>query len=707
MKQFRQERNNQIEIFPHPKDNEVVLETPPCLVWLKDDDDKDKEYTVKIEGENGFFREYYSKKNYFCPPDVLPAGKYKWNVFCGDAENGEKTFTVAENAVVFIRPTGKEIYDAVDDSVHPRTLFFREDIPEIIKNHEKDIEVLKRNIALAIENGIPLPPYDPSFDLGDTGYVHLKLRLYSNYAREYLDRNLIALALGWALLGDKEAGECGKQSLLAIARWDHRVDGLAINGKSSDEAGLSVTRTIAIAYDLLFDLLTEEERKAVLSTIALVASQSYDKIYNGDYEGKPGNSHSGRVPAYLGMLAIMLKGYEDESTLLKYLNIVSDIYGGLFPHFGSEDGGWGEGVFYASSYTKWYLPYFCAVERYTNKSYLDRPFYQNLSNFFLHFADKNFENHPFGDGYWCHSEDEEWPGFFAQNPFRVYAEKFGPEIAREKEKAIESPEIFKLHLLDVFLPKQNKPTKHVTKEATLAHGFDKTGYLSMRSTFEKEDCMAVMARASRFASGSHSHSDQGSFALFYEGTSLISPSGYFGWGWGTRHHKEWTNSTRAHNTIVVNGEGQPHFSEKPTGEIVYCRQDGEIFTAKLNLDNAYENVDSWTRSFTMDTKEKTLTVEDELTSNDEMKLDWMLHTLSLPKEENGCVTVLRNGIKLTIEKIEGLNENIRISDKFDVDLNAGITHAQKAVMPPQYHIEFNTDKKKTHKIKVKFKIEKL
>ena len=109
----------------------------------------------------------------------------------------------------------------------------------------------------------------------------------------------------------------------------------------------------------------------------------------------------------------------------------------------------------------------------------------------------------------------------------------------------------------------------------------------------------------------------------------------------------------------------------------------------------------------MDTKEKTLLVEDELSANDEMKLDWMLHTLSLPKEENGCVTVERNGIKLTIEKIEGLNENIRISDKFDVDLNAGITHAKKAVMPPQYHIEFNTDKKKSHKIKVKFRIEKL
>jgi hypothetical protein len=707
MKLFPQKRTNPNEIFPHPLDNETIFETPPCLVWLKDGGAENDTYTIKIEGEDGFFREYHSKKNYFCPPDALPAGKYKWNVFSGNYENGEKSFTISKNAVVFIRPTGKEIYDAIDEEVHPRALFFREDIAEIVKNHKKDIEVLKRNIAVAIEDGYPLPPYDPSFDEKTGGDEKLKLRLYLNYIREHADRNLIALALGWALLGDRRAAEHGKRSLLEIASWDHYAEGLAINCQKSDEAGLSVARTLAIAYDLLFDLLTKDERDRVLRTLALVASQSYDKIYNGNYESNPGNSHTGRVPAYLGMMAIMLKGYEKKETLLKYLDLVTDIYGGMFPHYGSEDGGWGEGVFYASSYTKWYIPFFCAVERYTEKSYFDRPFYQNLSNFFLHFADRDFENHPFGDGYWCKSEDEEWPGFFAQDPFRVYAEKFGPKEAKEKEEAILSPDIFKLHLLDVFLPSPKKPSQHITQEASLAHAFYKTGYLSMRSSFSTDGCMAVMARASRFASASHSHSDQGSFALFYEGTALVSPSGYYGRGWGTRHHMEWTNSTRAHNTIVLDGKGQPTFSEKPTGQIEYCKQDGDIFTARLKLDCAYEQLSTWTRSFTMDAKAKTLLVEDKLKAENDVKLDWMLHTLSLPKEENGRITVVRNKIKLSIEILEGLLPEISISDSFDVDLNEGIPNEKKAVMPPQYHITFRSASTKSHKIKVKFTVEKL
>ena len=77
--------------------------------------------------------------------------------------------------------------------------------------------------------------------------------------------------------------------------------------------------------------------------------------------------------------------------------------------FGGPDGGWAEGMFYASSYTKWYLPFFSAVERFSGASYLKRPFYQRLIRYFQHFCPPNWEIHPFGDGYWCRSDDAEWP----------------------------------------------------------------------------------------------------------------------------------------------------------------------------------------------------------------------------------------------------------------------------------------------------------
>ena len=142
-----------------------------------------------------------------------------------------------------------------------------------------------------------------------------------------------------------------------------------------------------------------------------------------------------------------------EEVCRRWLTYAAEVYGGIFPYYGTTDGGWAEGVFYAASYTKWYLPFFSAVERYTGKSYLSRPFYRNLAKFFVHFADPNRENHPFCDGYWCHPEDAEWPGFFAQNPYRFYAERFGDDEALRLMHALDRQEYFKLHLLDAFLPR--------------------------------------------------------------------------------------------------------------------------------------------------------------------------------------------------------------------------------------------------------------
>ena len=262
--------------------------------------------------------------------------------------------------------------------------------------------------------------------------------------------------------------------------------------------------------------------------------------------------------------------------------------------------------------------------------------------------------------------------------------------------------------MDIFLPRLEAPHYHITRPAQLADAFQKTGVFSMRSSFDTEGCLALVGRASRFASASHSHSDQGSFALFYEGVSLLSPSGYYGAGYGTQHHFEWTNQTKAHNTIVVDGEGMPIFSEKPTGRIESCQQNDFLFTALLNLDEAYESVESWKRHFTMDANTNTVLIEDTLKSETEHKLDWMLHSLSQPQVKNGTVIIVRKGIQLTIEPLAGLLPAVQIADEFDTPVNAGAFG--KGSIPPapqQYHMKWQTQKAKNHKIAVKLTVKKL
>ena len=230
----------------------------------------------------------------------------------------------------------------------------------------------------------------------------------------------------------------------------------------------------------------------------------------------------------------------------------------------------------------------------------------------------------------------------------------------------------------------------------------------MRTGFETKDCLAVMGRASRYGSASHSHADHGSFALFYEGVSLISPSGYYGSGYGTKHHYEWTNHSKAHNTILVDGQGMLTFSESSTGKVESCVQEGELFTALLNLNQAYGQIDSWTRRFTMDAAAKTLTVEDTLCSKEEHTLQWLLHSLGEPVAEGSKVMIERKGIRLTIEPLEGLLPEAEIKDEYDVKINEGARgQYNKLVLPKQYHMKWQTASAKIHRIAVKLTVIKL
>jgi tripeptide aminopeptidase len=94
--------------------------------------------------------------------------------------------------------------------VHPRHLFCREDIPEIVRTHEAELRVLRRNIEQAYKDGIPeMPMYHRDPDA-------LPYREFFGRYRDFVDRNLVALSLGWALLGDEKAGAFAKEILLTI-----------------------------------------------------------------------------------------------------------------------------------------------------------------------------------------------------------------------------------------------------------------------------------------------------------------------------------------------------------------------------------------------------------------------------------------------------------------------------------------------------------
>lgn len=692
---LEQKRTSGSQIFPAPADGAVIEETPPVFSFLRDG--KEKKYRVVVQDRSGkIVFEAETEKNHVVPKEPLKPGKYRWNLLCGEEERGWQEFVISENAAVILRKDAETVFCAVPD-VRPRHLFFKEDIPGILKKRKAEAEVLKRNIEAACARELPKPPLFYSFEDG------LPYREYFGEYREYCDRDMVACALGYALLGDEGAGKKAKELLLTICSWN--PDGpCAVNAPWNDEIGLSNARCIPAVYDMLYDILTDQQRYIAEKTIIAYAEQCEERLRALDFAENPGDSHAGRLPAYLGEAALVLKGstYIKEEILIRWLSYALEIYGGIFPFYGTADGGWAEGPFYASSYTKWYLPFFMAVERFADVRFLDRPFYQRLPQFLLHFAEKERENHPFGDGYWCGSEDPEWKGFFAQNPFRLYAERFGPEEARIKAEQYAAPELFELHLLDVFLPEGRMPERGLTGEACAMAVFEGAGLASCQTNVaDQAHGTGLLVRASRFGSVSHQHADQGSFALIRNNKVLITPSGYFGRCWGTKHHRNWTKTTKAHNCILVNGRGQETDSFRAAGRFTdWKHEENKRFFLRLDLWEAYPMLEFYERSFEL--TEKELVIRDEIRSKEACEISWLLHMLDRPAlQEDGTLVLEHGGERAVVFPDKAFCGTPDITGRFGTDVNEGVEEAFRVSMEDQYHVTFITQKKKQHYIEVR------
>lgn len=683
---FLTKQNRLGQLFPAPEPGASVPENPPTLCWLAEGKHT---YTVTIWDENGSVAwQGTTDKAAVVPEIVLSPGTYSWDVMAEDEQRGAWSFTVPADAVVFVRPTVEEIIAGIPQG-HPRHLFTKAEIPHILATHEKELRVLARNIELAYRDGLPQPP-KYHWDENAVPY-----REYFGRYRDYCDRDLVALALGYSLLGDEKAGVAGRALLLTICDWNPEGPCSLCGPFTGDEIGLSNARCLPAVYDMLYPLLSEKERRFVAGVVMAYGYQCERLLTNLDYIANPGSSHAGRQPAYLGEAALVLydSGVLPEEVCRRWLTYATDVYGGIFPYYGTADGGWAEGVFYAASYTKWYLPFFSAVERYTGRSYLSRPFYRNLCRFFVHFADPLRENHPFCDGYWCHPTDAEWPGFFAQDPLGIYARRFGSTLAKKRQAETPEPAVFLLHLLDRFLPVtgEDAPT---TPEQNLAV-FPEAGFAAMHTDLAQNDRdFACLIHATKFASGSHRHADQGSFALFYGKTALLSPSGYFGREYGTAHHIQWTNATKAHNCVLIDGVGQGVRDYTAAGHITGWGQKENVQWVETDLCEAYPMLQKYTRTFRLFSR--TLIVEDRIDADEPVSVEYLLHTLSMPTTDGTVAMVERDQVRLRITPLLGGLTDCTVADEYDTPLNEGVPAGYAVEMPPQFHLRWHTEKKKHH-----------
>ncbi len=686
------ERHHDFQLFVAPQDQQTCAINPPSFNWpQKTYQHKYRLELIQEESENQWL--WVQVSSPFQPSFLLTQGTYRWRI---TDENQQVSpwmhFTIAPETEAYLPPTAKELFRLCEKR-NQFMMYFDEDIETVSTASSAAYHTL---ITTAEAVDIEAVKYPTHYRRGEE---EGKRTAITN-VRNWIDRDLMALTLLYKIWQEQDSGQQAVQLLLRLAEWSPEGPASLLQPCTwGDEVGLSLARNLYLAYHWLSPLLTESEKAFIRPMLVRIASQMEQRLEQDQFTQYPGHSHTSRLPAYLGIAALVLHKEHSGTECERWLNYALMIYRGVLPFYGGADGSWAEGAFYSSSYSKWFHPFFLAVERLSGFSFYNHPFYKNYCLFAYDFVTHNDAIHPFGDGFWCQRDSKEWPGFFAQNPLRIYADRFGNAQIQKTNREMENNILcYQLHLLDVIptIPQlsyannaaPNQPESSSSEE--LYHKFYSFGGFGK----VMQGKQALYYRASPFGNSSHRHADQGNFALIDNGLNILTPTGSYGYRYGSGHHSQWTRTTKAHNLPLFNGIGQRLDNETATASMIYQQSGDGWYVTQLDLSRSYDSTDHYIRTLIYLTGYG-LIVCDNIALRSAMKMQWRLHSALQVQPLSDGVQLTKGEKSYQVNLLTHPDTQAAISQGYDDDNS----HSEKVISDASdeiYHLEWELPASNKH-----------
>jgi len=529
-----------------PADGQVVQVTPPPFIWVPSG--KKSVYCLQISRSEVFSAEsthtYHGiSRSVFVPCDVLPPGQWYWRY---GIETGQGTvwgrprpFVVPEDARPFPYPDWEQVIPEIPKT-RPRLFFPGERLEQarhwaagpLKREIARLVAACEREVGKELVAEPGYPPKGPEYGPWAVNVMRT--------TRPPMDM-MESCALAWLLTGNRRLGEEAKRRLLHFFGWDP-------NGPTSffgyDEPAMWMMMRGTRAYDWTYDLFTPEERTQVEKVMKIRAEQFYRHLQRLPFESSPYESHAGRLPGFLGECALAFIHEWPEAP--QWLDYATVLYCTAYPAWGGDDGGWQEGPAYWAAYMQFALHYVVALRHATAIDLMQKPFFRNTPYYALYTATPYHQHVPFGDGQ-TGSPKRLGPVMFAfstllQSPyFRWYA---------EEARASVPSDVLTLATYDPRLEPRSP------RELPPARFFPAVGLASFHTALgDRENDISFLFRSSPYGAVSHGHADQNAYVVEAFGRGLAIATGYYPW-YGSPHHDQWTRSTKAVNSVLVDGQGQ-------------------------------------------------------------------------------------------------------------------------------------------------------
>lgn len=682
---------------------ETAAFNPPFIHWKKSPEAYSYRVTLKGPEE----RVMESKWNFITPKKGLKQGKYTLSIEALD--KSEKVIEKSRKNSFSIEKEAQELsFDLIVDKRNPDNLFIPTPyLDEIKATKDQRKEYIQRILEMA-DKEIPEalidfeePPVFPNGKFVWDDWLKCK-RLC-----EKIDEYLTPLAFAYRLSGDKKYYEKAEPIIKKLIGWDPK--GISsIN--NCDHAQWRLSHSLCLSFETYKPIMPEALRRQLIDHLKQRAEYVYaflnpflPKEAAIGLMNDPFNNHPWFNASSLGISAVTLLDEVPEAK--KWASYATQLYYGAFLPRGGQSGGWHEGIDYMA-----YTVYFAFQISDILRNGTDIDMYK--SPFLSKSAYYKIYNHPpvgifapIGD-----TQGRKPTGFDMVVMMRyasVYKEPVINKYVDTYTKPIDDKQLCSALLWD---QRPKKPWySFIKKQETsmpFAMHFKDIGWVTSNSSpFEEEDqIFFVMRSGKRYGHYfCHSHGDQNHFIVTAAGEKLIWDSGIYH-HYLDDHYKNYLVQTKAHNAILIDGQGQNVFVPGADGKILEYTLEGEDLTVVGDASNPNiypEKLKTFLRRIHYRNK-KDFTVSDTIELNEPGIISWLLHS-EFP--------IIWNPKEQTIS-IEG--EKYKLEGTFDpkVPIEAVVTSGfpVPSVRKPdliEYHIEFKTvDEIKSWKPILEFSISK-
>ncbi|MEW6359945.1 MAG: DUF4962 domain-containing protein [Planctomycetota bacterium] len=535
---------------PRPADGETVSANPPCFVYpaTKGGD----AYVVDLSRDASFpahaVVRLASPYMLAVPPQPLEPGRYFWRWRPGKVDDGAdvwsavRAFTVPPDAPVVPFPDMDALVKRLGAS-RPRVMV-GPDGPDSLRKRalarfgEGWLQAVRKAAEKMRDKAmLPEPALLP--DRNDPRRAEVYQATFQ--ATRPFFRDMTTLAANYLLTGDELSGQEAKRRLLHIISWDPRG---STSLSHNDEPATEVIRYCPIVFDRVYSLLTDEERRRCLDCLTIRMGEMRDFWKRRPFEKHPYESHN--MGYYLPdalQAGLALVGEAPVEEMLRYTML--QLWSPFYPPMGGDDGGWCEGPSYWSWTSAVVARTYRLVELTAGSPVYRRSNLRKAAFYKLYGNPPYFKMSPFGDG----QEGRAIGGETMMMLAALYNNPYAKWYAEHQKVQLTG--------LDALFFDASAVAPRPPDDLPQGRAFQGVGLAAMHTDLaDAADNVSLLFRSSPFGSISHSYADQNTFALFAYGEPLIIASGYYQL-YGHPHQVQWTRQTRASNSVLVNGEGQP------------------------------------------------------------------------------------------------------------------------------------------------------